>query len=354
MIPIAKPLVGEEELAEIRKVFDSGQLAQGEAVRRFEERLAEYQGYKHCVTTNSGTSALHAALLVLGVGHGDEVIVPDFSFISTASAVVLAGGAKPVFADVKADTFNLDVDAVKKAVTDKTKAVMPVSLYGQPYDADALHELCEEKGLHLVSDNCQAIGAEWRGKRNFGDDFAALSFYPTKNITTAEGGALLTDDAELADKARVTCNIGQRAKYEYECVGYNYRLSSVHAAIGLAQLKKLDEWTEARRKNAALYDKLLDAEEPFVDRRCKHVYHQYTVRVRNRDSALRKLRGSGVGASVYYPAPLHSLSVFASEADCPVTGELCKSVLSLPVHPALTGEEVREVASKFNECVSSN
>jgi len=353
MIPIAKPLVGEEELAEIRKVFESGQLAQGEAVRRFEAALAKYQGYGHCVTTNSGTSALHAALLVLGIGPGDEVIVPDFSFISTASAVVLAG-AKPVFADVKADTFNVDVDAVKKAVTKKTRAVIPVSLYGQPYDVNALRELCEEKGLRLVSDNCQAIGAEWRNKRNFGDDFAALSFYPTKNITTAEGGALLTDDAELADKARVTCNIGQRAKYEYECVGYNYRLSSVHAAIGLAQLRKLDEWIEKRRKNAALYDELLEAEKPFVDKRVKHVFHQYTVKVKNRDLVLRKLRDSGVGSGVYYPAPLHSLPFFASKADCPVTAELCKTVLSLPVHPALTEEEVREVASKFNECVSSN
>ena len=347
MIPIAKPLVGGEELEEVRKVFESGQLAQGEAVKRFEGALAEYHGCEHCITTNSGTSALHAALIALGVGPGDEVIIPDFSFISTAGAVSLAG-AKPVFVDVCPDTFNLDVGAAKKEVTEKTKAVMPVSLYGQAYDVDAARELCGDKGLALVSDNCQAIGAEWNGKRNFGDDFAALSFYPTKNLTTAEGGALLTDDAELADKARVACNIGQRAKYEYESVSFNYRLSSVHAAIGLAQLKKLGEWIGARRKNAAFYCDSLNAEAPVVDERAKHVFHQYTVKVAERNNVLNELRAAGVGASVYYPRPLHSLRVFESNADCPVTGKLCESVLSLPVHPALSEEELREVAEAFN------
>ncbi|OIO28509.1 aminotransferase DegT [Candidatus Micrarchaeota archaeon CG_4_10_14_0_2_um_filter_60_11] len=358
MISVAKPLVGAEELEEIRKVIESGMLTQGPAVKEFEATVAGYEGYKHCVAVSSGTAALHVALCALGVGKGDEVIVPDFTFIATANAVRYVG-AKPVFVDVDEKTFNIGIDAVKAAITPKTKAIIPVSLYGQAYDVSALREACASNGIKIISDNCQAIGAEFEGSRNFHDAFSTLSFYPTKNLTTAEGGALLTDDDVLADEARLWRNIGQKSRYEYAHIGFNYRMSSVHAAIGIAQMRKLDGWTQKRRSNAKLLDELLAgaAEKvttPFVDSRCKHAYHQYTVKIaRNRDKIQEKLKEAGVGSGIYYPQPLHSLSVFKARAATPVTKELCKRVLSLPVHPALSEEEVRTVASELRKAVKA-
>ena len=352
MINIAKPLVGSEELEEIRKVIESGRLAQGPAVKEFEGAVAEHEQRKHCIAVSSGTAALHVALKTLGIGLGDEVIVPDFTFIATANAVVHAG-ATPVFVDVHEDTFNIDAEKIEEAITEKTKAIIPVSLYGQPYDVKALNSVCKANGLRVVSDDCQAIGAEFEGSRNFGDAFSTLSFYPTKNMTTAEGGALLTDDGELAEKARLWANIGQAARYDYKLNGFNYRMSSVHAAIGIAQMRKLDGFIDKRRFNASLLDELLDGvvETPFVDPRCKHVYHQYTIKVDNRDSLQAKLKEKGIGSGIYYPQPLHSLSLFNSKADCPITKRLCNRVLSLPIHPALSEVEVRAVAKAVKESV---
>ncbi|MFA4946776.1 MAG: DegT/DnrJ/EryC1/StrS family aminotransferase [Candidatus Micrarchaeia archaeon] len=350
MISIAKPLVGAEELEEIRKVIESGALTQGPAVKEFEDAVARYEGYKHCISASSGTAALHVALLSLGVGKGDEVIIPDFTFIATANAVRYTG-AKPVFVDVNARTFNIEPNAVKQAITPKTKAVIPVSLYGQCYDVDALREACAPQGVKIVSDNCQAIGAEYNNSRNLRDSFATLSFYPTKNMTTGEGGALLTDDDALAEDARLWRNIGQKGRYEYVHSGYNYRMSSIHAAIGIAQLRKLDGWTAKRRENARLYNELLEGavETPFVDSRCKHVYHQYTIKSKRRDKLQEKLKLAGIGSGVYYPAPLHSLSIFKGRGACPVTKALCKTVLSLPVHPALSEADIRLVAETIRK-----
>jgi len=359
LISIAKPLIGENEIAAVVEVMKSGQLAFGPVVEEFERALAAYSGYKHAVATTNGTTALHAAMAVLGVGRGDEVIIPDFTFIATANTPRFVG-AKPVFVDVDPKTFNISPEAVRAAVTPKTKAVLAVSLYGQAYDVDALRAIAKEKNLKLVSDNAQAIGAKWKNNRNFGEDCATLSFYPTKNATTGEGGALLTDNDETAEKARIFRNHGQGAQYDYKGFGYNFRMTSLCAAIGIEQLKRVDGFNDARRRNAKQYGELLASvaekgkiELPQEDARCYHVYHQYTIKCkrgqRDRDALRDFLKQKQIGSGVYYPAPLHLLPTFGARANTPVTKALCKEVLSLPVHPALSEEDVRTVAAAIKE-----
>ncbi|MEM0475973.1 MAG: DegT/DnrJ/EryC1/StrS family aminotransferase [Candidatus Norongarragalinales archaeon] len=352
MISIAKPLIGEAEISRVVDVLRSGQLAFGPVVEEFERALAQYAGFKHAVATTNGTTALHTAMAALGVTRGDEVVVPDFTFIATANAPRFVG-AKPSFVDVDSKTFNISPEAVRTAITPKTKAVIAVSLYGQPYDVEAMLAIAREKNIRLVSDNAQAIGAKWKGKRNFGEDCAVLSFYATKNAVTGEGGAVLTDDDELAQRCREFRNHGQGAQYEYRSFGHNFRLTSVLAAIGIEQLKRVDEFNAARRKNAALYNELLapvaeknKIELPFEDERCFHVYNQYTIKVKhNKRDALREfLKQKQIGTGVYYPAPLHSLPPFSARAKTPLTKRLCKEVLSLPVHPALNESDLQTVA----------
>jgi dTDP-4-amino-4,6-dideoxygalactose transaminase len=335
----------------------SGQLAFGPLVEEFERALAAYGGYKHAVATTNGTTALHTAMAALGIARGDEVIVPDFTFIATANTPRFVS-AKPVFVDVDAKSFNISAEAVKAAITPKTKAIVAVSLYGQAYDVDALRAICKEKNLKLVSDNAQAIGAKWKEKRNFGEDCATLSFYPTKNATTGEGGAVLTDDDALAQRCREFRNHGQGVQYEYRGFGHNFRMTSLCAAIGIEQLKKVDDFNSARRKNAAQYNELLKPvadkgkiDLPAEDARCFHVYHQYTIRVphKKRDALRDFLKQKQIGSGVYYPAPLHSLPTFGLRAKTPVTKQLCSEVLSLPIHPALSEGDVQTVAAAVKE-----
>lgn len=350
-------MISEAEINRVVEVLRSGQLAFGPVVEEFERALAAYSNYKHAVATTNGTTALHTAMAALGVERGDEVIVPDFTFIATANTPRFVG-AKPVFVDVDARSFNISPEAVKAAITPKTKAILAVSLYGQAYDVDALKAIAKEKNLKLVSDNAQAIGAKWKGARNFGEDCATLSFYPTKNATTGEGGAVLTDSDEVAERCRIFRNHGQGAQYDYKAFGHNFRMTSLCAAIGIEQLKRVDDFNTARRKNAAAYNELLKPvaeknriELPSEDERCFHVYHQYAIKVKhNKRDALRDfLKQKQIGSGVYYPAPLHSLPTFGARAKTPVTKQLCKEVLSLPIHPALTEQDVQTVAAAIKE-----
>ncbi len=357
MIPIAKPLVGEEEIAHVGEVLRSGQLTHGPVVEEFERELAKYCQFKHAIAVSSGTSALHLALLGLQVKPKDEVVVPDFTFIATANAAHYVH-AKIKFLDVDKKQFTLDPKkAAKHLAKKKTKVILPVSLYGQPYDVDALVEAAHAAGAHVVSDNAQSIGAEWKGRRNWGEDVATLSFYPTKNMTTTEGGAVLTDNDELAERMRIIRNVGMRARYEYLYVGYNYRMTSVAAAVGLEQLKKLDAFTAKRRANAKMLDDLLHKvkpiDTPWVHPNAGHVYHQYTIKAERRDELKAFLDTKGIGSAIFYPAPIHSLPVYNQKASCPVTEKICKQVISLPVHPALTENDLHQVADAVKEFYAS-
>ncbi len=355
MIPIAKPLLGSEEKKAVNEVIDSGIIAYGPKTKKFEKEFAEYVGVKHGVATTSGTTALHLGLLSLGVGPGDEVILPSFSFIATANAVLFCG-AKPVFCDVSADTFNIDPEKVKCLISDQTKAIMPVHLYGQATDMNPLQDLAEDHDLSIIGDACQSHGAMYDGKMvgSFGD-LECFSFYPTKNMTTGEGGMVTTDDDSLFEQLNSLRNHGRMQTqwgYEHDRIGYNYRMTDLASAIGLVQLGKLPDFINKRRKNASFYDKnLKQVKIPVVLDNAKHVYHQYTVQVDDREELLKTLKQEEIGFGVYYPKPLHQyphLEQFAHD-DLKVSERLSNVSLSLPVHPALTEQDLEKVVSVINE-----
>ncbi|MBU7022749.1 MAG: DegT/DnrJ/EryC1/StrS family aminotransferase [Theionarchaea archaeon] len=346
MIPIATPRIGEEELEALKKVLESGWLTNGPTVEQFEKDFSSYIGVEHGVSVNSGTSALLCALLA-GKIKG-EVITTAFSFISSVSTILFAQ-CTPVFVDIKED-FNIDEEKIAEKITSKTKALLPVHLYGNPCTMKALIELAEDHNLLLLEDACQAHGAEYKGKKVGGFGTGCFSFYPTKNMTTAEGGMVVTDDPEIARRCRLLRNIGQTTQYEYEFLGYNFRMSELSAALGCAQLKKLDGFNDIRIKNANYLTRTLNVqgiEPPGRDPEKKHVYHQYTVRVcepfpLTRDELQQHLITKGIGCRVYYPTPLHHLPFFAPFAhkDLKRTEESALQVLSLPVHPGVSHKEL--------------
>ena len=341
-IPISHPLLGEEEKAAVLEVLDSGQLAQGPRVREFEERFAEWCGVKHAVAVSSGTSALHIALLAHEIGPGDEVITPAFSFIASANCALFVG-ARPVFADIEPRYFTVDPWEVAERITSRTRAVVAVHLFGQPCDMDAISELARERNLVLIEDACQAHGARLDGRPVGTWGTACYSFYPTKNMTTGEGGMITTNDAEIAERARLLRDHGSRQRYQHEVLGYNLRMSELHAALGLAQLPKLEGWNAQRRANAAYLTEGLAGVEgvvtPSVRDGATHVFHQYTVRIRDRDVTVEHLARRGIGVGVYYPTPIHQQPFYRRLGfdDRLAQAEAAsREVLSLPVHPALT------------------
>ncbi len=348
MIPIAKPWIGEDEKREVEKVLDSGMLAYGDWVKRFEKEFAEYIGVKHALSTTNGTQALILALEAIGV-KGKDVIVPSFTFIASATSIIRAGG-KPIFVDVDERTFNIDPDDVRRKITPNTKAIMPVHLYGQAANMDEIMEIAEEHGLFVIEDAAQAHGSEWNGKKVGGiGHIAGFSFYPTKNMTTGEGGMVTTNDDELAERVRMLRNHGQTERYMHEELGWNFRMTNIAAAIGLVQLRKLDMANEIRRQNARYYDEVLGEKVmiPYVDERARHVYHQYTIRVRNRDALIESFKKEGIGFGIYYPMGNHKQPIMKKlgyTANLPVTDMLCKEVISIPVHPLLKGEDRDKVA----------
>lgn len=356
-IPAARPVIDEADIEAAVRVLRSGMVVQGPEVKGFEDEFSAFVDGRHCVAVNSGTSALHMSLIALGIGPGDEVIVPSFSFAATGNAVRLVG-AEPVFADIQRDTFNIDPAAVEALVGPKTAAIMPVHLYGLPADMPALTAIADKHGLAIVEDAAQAHDARI-GDRPVGawGKAACFSFYPTKNMHSLEGGMISTDDAEVARMLRLLRNQGMEQRYANEVVGSNVRLTDVAAAIGRSQLSKLPGWTEKRRANAATLDAgLKGVVVPPVPDGYRHVYHQYTVRVpEGRDALQAALTEAGIGSAVYYPTPIHRLRPFLTEAgtpdprwDLPETERAALEVLSLPVFPTLTADELSRIIDAVN------
>jgi len=351
-IPPAKPLIGDEERAAVDRVMRSGMLAQGPEVAAFEREFAShFRLGRACVAVNSGTSGLHLGLLAAGVKPGDEVIVPSFTFAATANSVALTG-ATPVFADIDPVTFCLDPASAEQAVTDRTVAVMPVHLYGHPADMTGFRKMADRHGLQVFEDAAQAHGASLDGTPvgGFGS-FAMFSLYPTKNMTSGEGGMVSVADEEVERLLRLYRNQGMERQYENEVVGFNNRMTDIHAAIGRVQLTKVDAWTKQRQENAAhLSARLENVDAPTVAAGAVHVFHQYTIRVpEERDRFAAALKAEyGVGSGMFYPVPNHRLAPFQAQVELPATEVAARECLSLPVHPSLTEADLDRIVTAVN------
>ncbi len=354
-IHIAHPQLGRAEIEGVRRVLKSGHLRAGALTERFESEFARFVGARFGIAVNSGTSALFLAAKAL-LRPGDEVIVPDFTFVATAS-MVLAAGARPVFADVNEKTFTLEPADVERRITSRTRAILPVHLYGHPADILALERLAKRHRLHLIGDAAQAHGAKYQGQ-DVGSfrDIVCYSFYPTKNLTTAEGGMLVTSNTRLAEKLRLMRSHGERRRYEHVCLGYNLRFTDIAAAIGLAQLRRLSAGNRKRRQNAAALARELAGiagiEIPQETEGNFHVYNSFTIRLNpkvigmSRDEFRARLARHGIETAVHYPLPLHRQPLFRGygrDEDFPVSTRLAKTVLSLPVHPALTTHDLNRM-----------
>jgi perosamine synthetase len=359
-IPIAKPITTEEELKSIEEVLKSGMLAQGKKVGEFEESFSDYIGVKNAIAVGNGTIALDIALKGLGMKQGNEVITTPFTFIATANSI-LYQNSKPVFADVDEKTFNLNPNDVLNKITGKTKAIIGVHLFGHPFDVKPIQEICDDHGLLLIEDCAQAHGAEYHGIKVGGFGTGCFSFYPTKNITTGEGGIITTNDKDLTDLCRLLRNHGQSSKYFHTILGYNYRMTDIQAAIGIIQLRKLDEFNRKRIQNAEYLNsniKLKGIVTPYKEKNVKHVYHQYVLTVEedliDRDNFKEYLTSKGIGCAVHYPIPIHRQPMYKDlgyrdeNVNCPVAERLTKKVLSLPIHPALTDDNLKYISSIIN------
>lgn len=348
MIPLSRPLIGAEEQAAVARVLGSGQLASGPEVAAFEAEFAAFVGVPHAVAVSNGTTAIWLTLWASGIGPGDEVIVPSFTFAATAGAV-LQVGARPVYADIDPASYCISADTVRPHIGPRTAGVIVVHLYGHPAPMDELSALCRQHRILLVEDAAQAHGARWKGAHVGGIGAAGtFSFYPTKNMTTGEGGMITTCDGELAAQARLLRNHGMDAPYHHQRLGTNVRMTDVAAAIGRVQLSRLPEWVRRRAANAAFLSERLAGvvATPQVHPDALHSFHQYTVRCADRARLLAALEAAGVGRGIYYPAGCHRQPAFAdSGADLPETERACGEVVSLPVRPDLTLEELAAVAA---------
>jgi perosamine synthetase len=356
LIPINLPKIGEEEVEAVVKVLRSGLLTQalgaGPMVTQFEKKYAEFAGVKHAIAVNTGTAALHSAVVGAGVKTGDEVILPSFTFVATAEAVVMAGG-KPVFTDIDPETYNIPPAEIKKAITKKTKAIIPVDLYGLPAETKLIREIAAEHGLAVVEDAAQAHGATYDGKpAGVFADVACWSLYASKNMTTGEGGVITTDNDEMAETMRLLRTHGEKAKYASLMLGYNYRMSEIQAAIGSVQLTKLPAFVAKRRKNARRLTSILRQTEklqlPEEPKGRQHSWYLYTVGLKNataneRNKIVEELRKKDIGAEVYYANPVHLMPYYRDSfgrRELPETEKAAKQVFSLPIHPGVTEEQV--------------
>jgi perosamine synthetase len=356
IIPAAKPLIGVEEREAVDRVLQSGMLAQGPEVAAFETEFSAIVGNRHCVAVNSGTSGLHMALEAIGMDTGDEVIVPSFTFAATANSVALTG-ATPVFVDIDPKTFNIDPKAIEAAITPRTKAIQPVHLYGQPASMKEIMDIAKRHNLLVVEDAAQAHMASFDGVPVGAiGDAGIFSFYPTKNMTSGEGGMITTASDEIARQSRLLRNQGMEKRYENEIVGFNTRMTDIHAAIGRVQLRKLAKWTKQRQDNAKFLDENLKGVViPYVAPGAVHVYHQYTIRIvgHNRDAFGAEMTKQGVGNGVYYPIPVHRLPSFGLTFDLPNTTSAADEVLSIPVHPALSQVDLETIVLVINSIAAA-
>ena len=344
MIPIASPQIGLEEREAVDRVLQSGIIAQGPEVAKFEEEFAKMCGVKYAVATSNGTTAGHLVMIASGIGPGDEVITTPFTFFATASVIIMAG-AKPVFVDVEENGFCLDPNQVESAITEKTKAIQPVHLYGELADMPSLVEISKKNNLVLIEDSAQAHSADsWEGKAGSFGNAGWFSFYPTKNMTTSEGGIITTNSEELSSYCKVLRTHGMTAQYQHTEFGYNYRMTDISAAIGRVQLTKLDKFNSRRREIADKYNTSLSKYVKIPENRRGHVFHQYTILCNQRDELKEHLSQQGVGSGIYYPTLLYNYAPMSEfEADCPNAKRLTELSLSLPVHPGLSDSDVSKV-----------
>jgi dTDP-4-amino-4,6-dideoxygalactose transaminase len=360
MINIAAPQIGNDEFEAVRKVLESGMLAQGPRVEEFEKAFAGYIGTKHAIAVNSGTAALHIALLAAGIEADDEVITTPFSFIASSNAALFCG-AWPIFVDISDSTFNINPHMIEQKITPKTKAIIVVHLYGQPCDMEPISKICRKHNLILIEDACQAHGSEYKGRKVGSFGIGCFSFYPTKNMTTSEGGMITTNDDEIARRARMLRAHGQSQRYIHEDLGYNFRMTDISAAIGICQLAKLDESNGKRVRNAAYLSKEISGIKglvpPYIAPDRTHVYHQYTIRVTDafrcsRDELQKHLVKSGVGCAVHYPIPLHRQPLYVKlgyNGSLPMAEAAAAQVLSLPVHPGLSQDDLETIVKALKD-----
>lgn len=351
MIPIAKPQIGIEEKNAVMEVLESGIIAEGPKVSEFEKAFAQFLGIKYSIAVNSGTAALYVSLLAHRIGEGDEVITSPFTFIASANSILFTG-ARPIFADIEEDTFNVDPDKIREKITSKTKAILPVHLYGHPADMKAISGIADDYSLVIIEDACQAHAAKFNGKNIGTFGTGNFSFYPTKNITTGEGGIITTDDPQIYERCRLLKSHGSKQRYLHEMLGYNFRMTDIAAAIGIEQLKKLDGFNKARQRNAAYMSSKLKSiagiVTPVTRSNCEHVFHQYTVRVTencriNRESLIKILNQKGISTGIHYPMPVHKQPYYRElgyKDSLPTAEKMSEEVLSLPIHPAVSKEDM--------------
>ncbi len=353
-IYISKPSITDVEKKAVMDVLDSGFLAQGSRTAEFEKQFASMHGVKHAIAVSNGTCAIQIALMAEGIGPGDEVITSPFTFIATANAIVFTG-AKPVFVDIEPDSFNISPDLIESAITPRTKAILPVHLYGQVCEMDKIEAIAEKHDLKIIEDACQSVLATYKRKHAGSFGTGTFSFYATKNMMTGEGGMITTNDDDVADQCRLIRNHGMRERYVHEMVGFNFRMTDIQAAIGLAQMERIEAFTEKRRSNAEFYNQNIQSvptPQELEDR--KHVWHQYTIRIEDdqRDTVIENLSNAGIGYGIYYPIPLHeqqSMQKYVDHANFPVTEQASREVLSLPVHPGLSDEDLERVVKEVNK-----
>jgi len=343
--------------AAVHRVLDSGQFILGKDVGEFECQVAGYLGVKYAIGCASGTDALQIAMMALGIGPGDEVITTPFTFVATAETIAILG-AKPVYVDIDPRTFNIDPSRIEAAITPRTKAIIPVHLYGQPADMDPIVEIARRHRLKVIEDSAQAMGSSYKGRKvcSIGD-IGCISFFPSKNLgACGDGGMMVTNQEDLANALRVIAAHGSRVRYYHERLGVNSRLDTLQAAILLVKLRHLENWNAARQRSAARYDELLQGTPvtvPFIAPYGQHIFHQYTVRAPRRDQLAASLKGENIPHAIYYPVPLHLQQAYAAsgytQGDFPVTEQAAGEVLSLPMHTELTEEQMRYVTDAIKD-----